>query len=71
MVRIKNSSQPGFEPGSKVPETFVLPLHHWDILASNFLLTIFDNFMNNGKLFLICIVFVWVWLISLIDLRFA
>lgn len=26
----KNSSQPGFEPGSKVPETLMLPLHHWD-----------------------------------------
>jgi hypothetical protein len=27
----KNTSQPGVEPGSKVPETLVLPLHHWDI----------------------------------------
>ena len=26
----KNSSQPGIEPGSKAPEAFMLPLHHWD-----------------------------------------
>lgn len=27
------TSQPGVEPGSRVPETLVLPLHHWDVLA--------------------------------------
>ena len=30
---MKKASQPGVEPGSRVPETLVLPLHHWDLLT--------------------------------------
>jgi hypothetical protein len=46
------TSQPGVEPGSRVPETLMLPLHHWDVPGKSMLLIIspyclFEYFLKS------------------------
>ena len=48
------TSQPGVEPGSRVPETLVLPLHHWDVLAWSKLLMISPDYIFESFLKIRC-----------------
>lgn len=52
----KNSPQPGIEPGSKAPEAFMLPLHHWGrstvsyLYLSNIIVQLFQIIFTFLKL---------------------